>query len=538
MSQSEVFDFIVVGAGSAGCVLADRLSADGRNSVLVLEAGGSDRKFWIKAPIGYGMSFYDPAVNWKYTAEPDPGINGRAMYVPRGKVVGGSSSINAMVYCRGMPGDYDDWRAAGNPGWGWSDVEPVFKRFERHIGRDGSVRGSGPLHVSNREPEYHPLKRHFYGAVREAGLPVTGDMNGEQPEGAGGYSINTRRGLRCSSADAFLRPALRRRNLELRTGVTVERVVFDGQRAVAVEYRRFGVLNRVRAGGAIILSAGAVNTPQLLQLSGIGPAALLNEMNIPVVRGNDNVGGHLSDHLAVSYTYRATEPTLNQVLGSWPGRIAAGAQFLLTRSGPLSMSVNQMGGMVRSSPDLPRPDAQLYFSPLSYSANFDGKRALLKPDPYPGFILSFNPCRPASLGRIDIAAPDAAAPPRIRPNYLSAESDIADVIACARLIGRIQETQAMRALIADGPDFDVTQATDDEIVADFRARSGTVYHPCGTARMAPLADGGVVDSHLRVYGVEGLRVVDASIFPNITSANTNAPSIMTAHKAADILTAR
>ena len=531
------FDFIIVGAGSAGCVLADRLSADASRRVLLVEAGGSDRRFWIRTPIGYGKTFYDPAVNWKFAAEPDPGIAGRAAYVPRGKVLGGSSSINAMVYCRGLPGDFDDWSAAGNPGWGWDDVEPAFRRVERRLRADGSVEGDGPLWVADREPEYHPVKRHFYEAASELGLPVTRDMNGPSPEGVGAYAITTRNGLRCSAADAFLRPAMGRRNLDVRTDALVERIVFEGRRAVGIDYRIGTAVTRVRARAEVVLAAGAVNSPQLLQLSGIGPAALLRDHGVAVLQANDAVGGGMQDHLGISYFYRATVPTLNGVLGSWSGRILAGLRFLVARSGPLSLSVNQMGGMVRTSPDLARPDAQLYFNPLSYSTEHAGRRQLLRPDPYPGFILSFNACRPTSAGRIDIASSDPAQPPCIVTGYLSTARDVADAIAGARLIGRLQETRAMRALITGTPVFDPAQASDEEVVADFRARSGSVYHPCGTCRMAPEAAGGVVDAELRVHGVERLRVVDASIFPNITSANTNAPTIMVAVKAADRIAA-
>jgi choline dehydrogenase-like flavoprotein len=530
------FDFIVVGAGSAGCVLADRLSVDDRHRVLLLEAGGDDRRFWIKTPIGYGKLFYDRTVNWAYSAEPDPGLGGRAAYWPRGKVLGGSSSINAMVYCRGMPGDYDDWRGAGNPGWGWDDVAPAFAAFERRIAVDGSGQGDGPLHVSDRSREYHPITRHFLAASREIGLPAVTDMNGADPEGVGPYSLTTRNGLRCSAADAFLRPALRRRNLEVRKHAEVQRVLFEGRRAVGVAYR-VGDAIRTARGAQVILSAGAVNSPQILQLSGVGPGGLLNRLGIPVVHASDAVGGGLQDHLGVNYYYKAREQTLNAVLGTWRGRLLAGAQFLLTRSGPLSLSVNQMGGMVRSSPDLARPDAQLYFNPLSYSAEQSGKRELLHPDPFPGFIMGFNTCRPSSSGRIDIGSPDPAQPPRIQPNYLSSNKDVAEVIACARLIGRLQNSRAMRGLIAAAPAFDMAAASDDEIVDDFRARSGTVFHPCGTCRMAPQDAGGVVDAELRVYGVEGLRVIDASVFPNITSANTNAPAMMVAYKGAALATA-
>ena len=528
------FDFIVVGAGSAGSVLADKLSADGRSRVLVLEAGGSDRRFWIRTPIGYGKTFFDTSVNWCFQAEPCEAIAGRASYWPRGKVIGGSSSINAMVYCRGMPADYDDWRDAGNPRWGWEDLEPVFRRFERRVGPKGAT-GDGPLCVSDREAEYHPARHHFFAAAREIGLPLSPDLNGPAPEGVGPYQINTRDGLRCSAADAFLRPALKRSNLELWTGAVVERILFEGRRATGVAYRRGREFVRVAARREVILAAGAVASPQLLQLSGIGPGTLLASMGIFLLHANDAVGGHLQDHLGVNYYYRATEPTLNQVLGSWTGRLGAGMRFLATRTGPLSLSVNQIGGMVRTSPDLPRPDAQLYFNPLSYSTEDAGKRPLFRPDPWPGFIIGFNPCRPTSRGRIDIASPDPLAPPRIRPNYLSTDRDVVDVIACARLVGRIDRTSAMRRLIQGAPRFDLANATDAEILEDFRQRSGTVFHACGTCRMAPEAEGGVVGPDLRVHGVERLRVADASIFPNITSANTNAPAIMVGHKAAEAI---
>jgi choline dehydrogenase len=527
-------DVIIVGAGSAGCALADRLSADGRRQVLLLEAGGSDRRFWIKAPIGYGKTFFDAAVNWKFATEPDPGLGGRASYWPRGKVLGGSSSINAMVYCRGLPSDYDDWREAGNPGWGWTDVEPSFRAIERRVPPDGAA-GSGALWVSNREADYHPIKRHFYAAARKLGLPIAADFNGSDPEGVGAYSITTRAGLRCSSADAFLRPAMGRRNLDVRTHVFVERVLFERRRAVGVECRLGDARVAFKARAGVILAAGAVNSPLLLQLSGIGPPDLLGRLGIDVVHANGAVGGALQDHLGINYFYRAQEPTLNAALGTWRGRFAAGLKFLLARAGPLSLSVNQMGGMVRSSPSKPRPNVQIYFSPLSYSTEIAGERRLLRPDRFAGFIIGFNACRPTSSGRIEAASGNPADPPRIMPNYLFTDTDIAEAIQGARLIGRLQDTRAMRRLIAGEPLLDIARSSDGDILADFRARSGTVYHPCGTCRMAPEARGGVVDAELRVHGVERLRVVDASVFPNITSANINAAVIMLAYKAGGII---
>ncbi len=526
----EPYDYIMVGAGSAGCVLADRLSADGSARVLVLEAGGDDRRLQIRVPIGYGRSFHDPSVNWRFFSEPETGLDGRVLYVPRGKVLGGSSSINAMVWHRGLPGDFDDWRDAGNPGWDWAGVAPVFAAIERR--RPGDA---GPLWVSARGDEYHAVKRRFLAAAAEIGLPATADMNGAQPEGVGAYAITTRGGWRCSAADAFLRPAMSRRNLTVMTRARALRVVFEGRRAVGVEVRARGGTRILRARREVVLAAGAVASPHLLQVSGVGPGALLQRLGIPVLLANDGVGGGLQDHIGVNYAYRATEPTLNGVLGAWPGRIAAAAAYVARRRGPLSLSVNQMGGLVRSRPGLSRADIQLYFNPLSYSADFSGQRPLLRPDPWPGFILSFDPCRPTSRGRVDAAAPDPEVAPRITFNHLSTGADIAGVLDGARLVGRLQDTAGLRRLIDGQPSIDLARADDTTILADFRARAGSVFHLCGTCRMAREAEGGVLDARLRVHGLDGLRVIDASAFPNITSANTNAPTVMLAARGADLM---
>lgn len=530
----EEADYVVVGAGSAGCALAEGLSADGRARVLVVEAGGDDRRFWIRTPIGYGRTFLDPAVNWRFQAEPDPGLDGRAAYVPRGKTLGGSSSINALVYCRGLPQDFDDWREAGAAGWGWDDVAPVFERMERRVGADGAATGDGPLSVETRLAEYHPIRRHFLAAAREIGLPATADMNGPAPEGVGPYALTTRRGRRCSASDAFLRPALGRANLAVLTGALAVRIAFEGRRAVGVVVRQGGAERVLRARREVILAAGAIGSPTILQRSGIGPGALLQRMGIAVVQASDAVGDGLQDHVGVNYAYRAGEPTLNDVLGTWSGRLAAGAAYLLARRGPLGLSVNQMGGLVRSRPDAPRPDVQLYFNPLSYSASFAGARPLTRPDPWPGFILSFNPCRPTSAGRVEIAAPDPEAAPRIVTGYLATEADRAAVLAGARLVGRLQATAALRRLIAAPPAFDPARADDAAVLADFRARAGSVYHLCGTCRMGR---DGALDARLRLRGVEGLRVADAAAFPNVTSANTNAPAIMLGRRAAEMIVA-
>ena len=531
----QTFDFIVVGAGSAGCVLGDRLSEDGRHTVLVLEAGGHDKSFWIKTPIGYGRTFFDARLNWSYRSEADPGTNGRTAYWPRGRVVGGSSSINALVYCRGLPHDFDDWRADGNVGWGWSDVEPVFARFEGRIDRAGVKTTHGPLWIADVDDEAHPVKRHFLDAARELGLPLTEDFNGPSPEGVGTYAITRRNGLRCSAADAFLRPALRRKNVAIERDAQATRIVIAQGRAVGVEYEKGGATRIAQARSSVVLSAGAVNSPQLLQLSGIGPGATLRDHGIDVLVDRPAVGGYLQDHLAVTYHYKSRAPTLNDQLSPWFGKVRAGLRYLLTRRGPLSLSVNQCGGFVRARPASPFPDLQLYFNPLTYTTIEHGKRRLAKPDPFSGFILSYQPSRPTSRGRIDIASADPRQAPRIRPNSLSTQKDLDDVVAGGRLLQALARTQAMRDLIAEpiGPALDTMD--DDAILADFRARCGTVFHPVGTCRMGPDAAEAVVDPSLRVHGIDGLRVVDASVFPTITSGNTNGPTILVAHRAADLI---
>ncbi len=529
------FDFIVVGAGSAGCVLADRLTENGRYSVLLLEAGGSDMNPWIKMPAGYGKTFYDPAVNWRFEAEPDPGTGGRKSYWPRGKVVGGSGSINALVYFRGLPGDFDDWRDAGATGWGWDDVRPHFEAIERPVDTMGRARGAGPLAVRDVSDQIHRANRHFFAAGGELGVPINDDYLESTAEGIFVYRINTSKGMRCSSADAFLRPALKRRNLKLVTRALVNRVLFENGRAARIEYSRGGQTVSARARREIVLSAGSVSSPGILQRSGIGPGRLLQDMGLPVIHENANVGGNLQDHLAISYYYKATEPTLNNVLSPWWGKALCGLRYVLTRKGPLSLSVNQSGGFLRSDPGRARPDQQIYFNPVTYTTTRAGTRTVINPDPFPGFIISFQPARPTSRGRIDIRSPNPADAPAIRPNYLATDQDCRDVVAGGRLIQSFVRTAAMRRLIQEAMPPDLAGMDDAGILADFRERCGTVYHPVSTCAMGPDPTRAVVDPLLRVFGVEGLRVVDASVFPNVTSGNTNAPTMMVAHRAAAMI---
>ena len=534
----QTYDFIVVGSGSAGSVVAERLSANGRFSVLVLEAGGTDRRFFVQMPLGYGKTFFDPAVNWNYKAEPDPGLAGNADHWPRGKLLGGSSSINAMVWIRGQREDFDDWRDAGNPGWGFDDLLPVFKAIEDNQAGADVWRGrDGPLHVTDCSTSVHPLTRRYLKAAQEAGLPFNPDFNGAGQEGVGVYQISTKNGRRMSAARAFLRPAMKRGNVRVETGALATRILFQGKSAVGIEYEQNGRSQSVRAAREVIVSGGSVNSPQLLQLSGIGPADLLKSLGIEVLVGNDNVGANLQDHVGINYTFKGKEPTLNQVLRPWWGKLLVGMQYLLLRSGPLSLSMNNAGGFFRTDPALSRPNMQLYFQAFSTVIPKAGERPILTPDPWPGFSIGLSNCRPTSRGSIMIRSNNPRDYPKIVPNAFSTETDVAEMLTAVKFLRRIAAMPSMAEIIVEevlpGPSI----TSDADLIQDFRRRSGTVYHPVSTCRMGPDPATSVVDAKLKVHGIDGLRVIDASIFPNNVSGNTNAASIMTGARGAELVLA-
>ncbi len=530
--MSETFDYIIVGAGTAGCVLANRLTEDGTTKVLLLEAGGSDRSIWIQMPIGYGRTFFDRRINWMYDTEPIEALGGRQSYWPRGKVIGGSGSINAMVYVRGQPHDFDDWASVGNVGWGWDDVLPYFKKSEDFDWYSAHHGRGGPQHVTDISPHVHPVCHSFIETAQALGLPPSSDFNGGHPEGVGIYQINTRGGWRASTANAFLRPALKRKTLSLHTHALASRIIFDGKRATGVAYTRHGKTFTAHVRREIILCGGAINSPQLLMLSGIGDAARLKALGIDPLIDARAVGRNLQDHIAVSYFYKTRTPTLNDKLHPMFGKMRAGLRYMADRAGPLSLSVNQSGGFVRSDPAQRRVNLQLYFSPVSYTRTPLSARKLLNPDPFSAFLLSHNPCRPTSRGHLELTSPDPKAHPIIHPNYLGTQSDIDTVIAGNRLIRAIARARPLSDIITEEiiPGDDVEG--DEAQLADFRARADTVYHPTSTCMMGPDPATSVVDARLRVHGVEGLRVIDASVFPTITSGNTNAPTVMVAEKGA------
>ena len=531
------FDYIIVGGGSSGATLAGRLSSNPSVKVLLLEAGPSDGSLKIKVPLGYGSLFYDRKFNWKYETEPEAELNGRRMYWPRGKVLGGSSAINAMVYVRGHQNDFKDWAKVA-PSWSWSNVEPLFKKIEAWKGKSSSARGSsGPVGVSNVERDVHPLTNKYLEAGQELGFPLNGDYNGSHMEGVSVYQTTIANGLRVSSASAYISKRNSSRNLRVITNAHVTKLIFDGRRAIGVCFSQGNRETTVLTDGEVILSAGALNSPHLLYLSGLGPANELQPHGISVLQDMPHVGRHLQDHIGVDFTLAVNRPSLNQKLRPVLGKFLVGLEYLFFRSGPLAMSLNQAGGFVKSDPSLEIPDLQLYFSPLSYSTAPQGKRPLMSPDPYPAVRLGFNPTKPTSEGWISLKSSDPFESPKFVGNYLSTEEDKKVMISGMHLMRKFLKTKAMRDIVEEelspGSDFN-----DDKSFMDFaRSEGGTVFHQCGTCRMGKDISSSVVDESLKVHGIDGLRVADASIFPRITTGNTNAPSIMVGEKAADIILA-
>lgn len=523
------FDFIVVGAGSAGCVLANRLTACGKYRVLLLEAGGRDSNPWIHIPLGYGKLFKDKKVNWLYETEPQPHLNNRRISQPRGRVLGGSSSINGLVYIRGQREDFDGWRDKGNTGWGWNDVLPYFKKAEDQVRGEDEFHGvGGPLSVSDQS-EPHELCEAFIAAAQQHGLPRNDDFNGADQEGAGYYQTTSRKGVRCSSATAYLKPARHRCNLVIMTGALVTKVRFDGVVATGVEWVRNGEVCYASARREVILSGGAINTPQLLQLSGIGPAPLLAKHGIEVIHDLPGVGEGLQDHLQVRIVSRCTKPiTLNDDMMSLWRQAKVGLRYALFRKGPLTVSAGYAGAFYRTSPELIRPDIQVHFITFSTTKMGDQLHA------YPGFTASVCQLRPESRGYVRIKSADPFSPPCIDPNYLAAEADRKANVEGLKVLRQILQAPALKPLIDVEMEPGLTCASDEDLLEYCRQQGASIYHPTCTARMGS-DELAVVDERLRVRGVHGLRVADGSIMPSLISGNSNAAIIMIGEKAADMI---
>jgi choline dehydrogenase len=536
MPSDMVFDFIVVGAGSSGCVLANRLSENGSNRVLVIEAGGVDRHYWLRIPLGIGKIRSDERFHWKFFTEPESHMSGQRVYWPRGKVLGGSGSVNGMIYNRGQPADYDAWKEAGNDGWGFSDVLPYFKKLEHYEQGDPKWRGTGGLiSITNLSSDPDPLSDAFIAASEQAGYPRITDYNaGVNDTGTGYLQLNIRRGLRCSSSVAYLHPALRRKNLEVMTKALVSRIVFNGKRAAGVEFTRENKALRAAAAKGVILTCGTVQSPQLLELSGIGQAKRLQELGITVVHDLPGVGENLQDHLQVRIVYECNAPlTLNAVLGH-PARLATmGLRYALHRKGLMTTASAKTFTNVRALPESKRADVKIQQYMISGDSRHTGGSDLVL-DSFWGFSIGHNQMRPQSRGSIHATTSDVRDAPAIRVNYLSHETDARTNIEALRIIRRIASQPPLARLIVGerrpGPDV----KSDDELLAHCAETGHTSYHPIGTCKMGtdPLA---VVDTRLKVRGVENLYVMDASIMPSLTSCNTNAPAMMIAEKGAAML---
>ncbi len=524
-------DVIVSGAGSAGCAVAGRLAESGKHKVLLLEAGPTDSAFWIKVPMGYPMLFTNPKVNWMFESEPEPALNDRPMYNPRGKVLGGTSSINGMLYIRGHPNDYDTWAQLGNPGWSWDDVLPFFRKAEDQTrGADEYHGVGGPLTVSD-QPDPSPVALAIIEAAKQAGIPENRDFNGARQEGAGLFQTTTRNRQRCNSARAYLSAA--RQNLRVETNAHATRLLFEGRKAIGIEYRQNGKILRARARQAVVVCGGAFGSPQLLQLSGIGPAAHLQDKGIAVLHDLPGVGSHLRDHFYCSMIFRCKEPiTINELARSPLRKLVAGAQYVLARRGPLAANGIFAGVFTRTDDSRDRPNLQINTNIWSVASR--DKRGMNVHD-FPGFTMSPVHLDPVATGEVRLRNADPFANPVIRHNFFQDEVDRTAMVNAVRIVRAIATQPALGRYMAEeirpGPDA----RTDAEIIDWLRATATANLHPVGSCAMLPETSGGVVDHRLKVHGIGGLYIADASIMPRLPAGNTNAPSIMIGEKCAAII---
>lgn len=527
--ETAEYDYIIVGAGSAGCVLANRLSADGRNKVLLLEAGPKDNYIWIHIPIGYGKTMFHPVYNWGFYTDPEPNMHGRKIYWPRGRGLGGSSSINGLISIRGQGADYDHWAQLGNSGWDWNSVLPYFIKSEHNSrGANAMHGGDGPLWSSDIEEKSELMEAIIRGA-EEIGVPRTDDFNTGKQEGVGYYQLFTHNGWRNSAAVAYLKPARSRENLHIETNAHATGLILEGRKAVGVRYRQDGAMRTARAAREVILSAGSLQSPQLLQLSGIGPANLLKKNGIDVVHELKGVGQNLQDHLQFRLMFRVSKPiTTNDDLRSLFSQARIGLQWLIAGTGPLGIGINQGGLFTRILPGSKTPDIQFHFGTLS------ADQAGGKPHSWPGCTFSVCQLRPESRGSVEIKSADPMEPPSMRPNYLDAATDRLCAVESIKYARKLAATDALKPYIVSEYKPGEAVRTDEEILEFARENGATIFHPSGTCKMGsdPMA---VTDARLRVHGIAGLRVVDCSIMPALVSGNTHAPVVMIAEKASDMI---
>ena len=525
----ENVDIIIVGAGSAGCTVANRLAKNKKLRILIIEAGPKNYHPMIKIPLGYGMTFYNKKINWNFYTSPQPHLNNRALYCPRGKVVGGSSSINAMVYTRGFQSDFKDWNYENNSIWSWQSIVKAYENIEKKITITDNEAVSNNIVVNNVSSQHHSILENYFLAANQLNIPKVNSFNSDKSEGVGHYDINTRNGYRWSAADGFLKEILENKNIEIVTSATVQKIILKNKKVIGLKYLKNKKLFDIKVNIGVVLSAGSIKSPQLLMLSGIGSSNHLKQFNIETKINNENVGSNLQDHIGIDYLYRSKVSTLNKSLGTWNGRIKSIFEYLLFRSGPLSLSINQGGGFIRWKNKENFPNLQIYFNPLTYSVNYTNKRPLLKTDKFNGFIIGFQSCRPHSRGQIKLNSNNIENDPLINPSYLSNVKDLHDLECAYDFVKRISQNKHLIEIIDHPINIDPIKSSTQQMTEHFKENAASVYHPCGTCKMGPNKKTSVVSNRLKVHETENLWVVDASVFPNITSGNINAPVMMTAY---------